>query len=826
MIQFTVITATNCELTKRFALDENGRIDSSAIAHMTEGHARVEQLDNLAQLGGFLPLLTPHQAITCGVPAKGHTPLTTRAGAEFRHDAVARTNEAFHFPYGAALYPIDVDVDGDEFPTVASVLDALEACSPWLAHVYRVARPSSSSFVGARGLRGVHIYIAVTRGTDIPDLAKRMQIEQWSAGRGYVKISKSGALLTRQLSDHAVYQPSRLMFEASPVLAEGVTRNVAPSEAFIERAPMVAVGHPVRYKREDGMLDVQELPKMRDIETRRFDTAVRNAKNARRREAKRIAIDYQTQNAIANGLDPKVGERYGLLATRALGEKKLPPSWSVYVKAVGVQTVAQIVAALPDSLGFQCADPFDTWRLDIGPKHCSKAEIVMMQDAPGIWSHKLQEFFAFTDDTASDLSSPLEQAAEKLCGLIEFPEALDKKAASELNVAHALALLLREADLPVRYNLSTYRAEVEDLPEALTLKYALARVGCLRVGKGTLENAIGDIARSTPYDPWKDAMLALPVWDKTPRLDTFFADLCGTVNTHALEATGQAFLSAIVMRQLAPGAVAPVVPVLIGGQGIGKTRFVEQLAHGLGAPKPPAIAFGDGIRMSMEACTSIIAELSEMSGMGKREAEEIKSWVSATDDVYRAPYERTAEHHPRRFVLIGTANKHELNRDETGNRRLMPIFVERPIDPNWSVELHQLLAEAKERFCQPDAYAKLCRTAADAVRDHNAEDMKRGVGTLTSDLDDLLPPILRGHLRNPGETRVPSSAIRKALDLTPTGRQFSAQKVAQWLRTRNWQPGTDSQGMRFYAPPQDYVDVDDNKPLLSVVSPFTTERTA
>ena len=31
--------------------------------------------------------------------------------------------------------------------------------------------------------------------------------------------------------------------------------------------------------------------------------------------------------------------------------------------------------------------------------------------------------------------------------------------------------------------------------------------------------------------------------------------------------------------------------------------------------------------------------------------------------------------------LIGTANKHELNRDETGNRRLMPIFVERTIDP-------------------------------------------------------------------------------------------------------------------------------------------------
>lgn len=821
MLAFAQITANNCELTKTFRYNEHGAIESTAIAHMTEGYAKVIALDNLSQLGGYLPLLQSNQAITCGVPAIGDTPLTTRAGAEFRHDAVARTNEAFAFPFGAALFPVDVDVDGAAFSSVHAVLDALEACSPWLRHVHRVARPSSSSYVGERGLRGVHVYLGVTRGTDIPMLAKRLQIEQWAAGRGHVKISRSGALLTRQLSDSLVYQPSRLMFEAAPVL-DGVPREVPPDQAFVERAPAVLVGRPVNYK-IDGLLDVSALPALRDIETRRFEAAVRQAKAARRREAKRIAIDYQKQNAIANGLDPKEGERYGLMATRALGDKALPPSWTIQVQGIGAVTVEQILGYLDDALGLQCADPFDTWRPDLEPKHFGKAEIVMMGDKPGVWSHKLQTFFAFSTEAAADLASPIEQAAEKLCELIEYPDPLDKKAASELNVAHALGLLFRDAGLAVRYNRSTYKTEIDDLPDTLALKYALSRVGCVRVGKGTLENAIGDVARSTTYDPWKDAVLSLPVWDNTPRLDTFFSDVCGAPPSDALRLVGCALFASIIMRQLEPGITCSTIPVLIGPGGTGKSYFVEQLARSLGAPPPASISFSDDIKMSMAASISLVAELAEMSGMGKREMDDIKRWTTDSYDVYRAPYERNAEPHPRRFVLIGTANKHETNRDETGQRRFFPVFVLRRIDPNWTVEAAQLFAEAKARFCTArEDYLALATAATDAVQAYNEVDMRRGVGTVTSDLDDLLPPILRAQVRQSTDGRVRSASVRHALDQHGVGRQFSAQKIAQWLMTRGWSRGVDGQGMRYYGAPQEFIDSDDNKPLLSVVSPFTS----
>lgn len=826
-IQFAQITATNCELTKTFAPNGVGGIQSDAIAHMTQGRALVVDIPTVTHLSTFFALLGSNQAVTCGIPRAGNTALTTRDGAAFRTDAVARTNEAFDFPYGAALFPIDVDVDSDMFSNVDSVLDALEACSPWLCHVLRVARPSSSSYVGGRGLRGVHVYLAVTRGTDIPALAKRMQIEQWAAGRGSVKISKTGALLTRQLSDALVYQPSRLMFEAAPVLRHGVTREVPHGQEFLSRAPAMSPGAPVRYKTADGLLDVQAMPQMRDIETRRFETAVRSAKNTRRREAKRIAIDYQKANAIASGLDEKTGERYGLLATRALGDGALPAAWELFVKDIGRVKVADVLANLDSALGYQCADPFDSWRPDIEPKHCTKAEIVMMGDKPGVWSHKLQQFFAFTDERAADLSSPLDCAAEKLCGLIEYPEAAGKKAAPEVNVVHALRLLFDEIGTRPQFDVTLDHVVLDDVPNVLALQYALSRVGCANVGIKTIERACESLAFESPIDPWKSLMLGLPVWDKTPRLDNVFTDVCQAFPSEALQLTGQLLFASIVMRQLQPGAPAPVVPVLIGDQRCGKSRFVAGIAEAIGAPKPASIAFSDDRRMSMAARRSVVTELAEMSGMSKRDADDVKRWVTDDNDVYRKPYGKEEEENPRRFVPIGTANRNELNRDDTGNSRFMPVIIPEgfKIDPNWTVEVSQILAEAKARFCDDrDDYYRLVRAAPDAVRAYNGDAMLRDEGTPVTEMDDILPDMLRRLVREHGP-KVKGSMIRAHLDLTPSGRTVKSRDYARWLAARGWRTGR-SANSRYYDAPEDFVDNDDNKPLLSVVSPFTTEKTA
>lgn len=813
-IAFTQITSDNCEMTKRYGRNEAGAIESSAIAHMTQGRARVMRLSDLTHIDGALRSLDPHQAITCGLPTVGDCLLTTRAGAEFRPDAVARTNEAFDWHYGASLFPIDVDVDSSAFRSVGEVLDALESCHPWLRHVTRVARPSSSSFVADRGLRGVHVYIAVTRGIDIPQLAKRMQTEQWLAGRGYIKISKSGALLVRQLSDDLVYQPSRLLFESQPV-CEGVERLVPADQAVVIRAER-PIGPPLRARTPEGLLDIAELPAIKAIDERRAATMIKQARDSRRSEAKRVAIDYQIANAIANGYDAKEGERYGLIATRALGDKLLPASWELFVKDIGRVKVADALANIEAALGHQCADPFDTWRPDLEPKHCTKAEIVRMGDRYGVWSHKQQQFFAFTDLVAADLASPLEQAAEKFCGVLEYPEKMGKTA-SLVNVKFALEKLLNETNALPRLNLATGYVDRTDCPPASALIDALSRVGCTNISKSAIDTALDAIGEINAHDPWKATILSLPAWDKTPRLDTIFQDVCSTIADKAHILTGRVLFAGIVMRQLHPGAGLPIVPVLIGRQGYGKSQFVLAIARALNMPAPSAITFTDARTMSMRAARSIIAELSEMSGMGKRDMDEIKSWTGDTTDAYRRPYDREEKEHLRRFVLVGTANQNELNRDVTGNRRFMPIDVNTPIKPEWSVEILQLLAEARDRFCQDErAYNALLREASDAVYEHNYQDMLQGVGVPEHTLDDLMPPIIRNALAASGARKAYTGDVRRALDAQASGKSINSREVAQWFRRSGWMKGQDNRGRYFEAP----VGLELQAPTTVVAGPF------
>lgn len=825
-IRFSLITSSSCELAKSYNL-ENGKIVGSAIAHMTAGFAKVLEVPDLPSLQTVLEVLGDHDAITAGVPnGLRDTPLTTRRGAEFNPAAVARTNETFRYLDTPSLFLIDVDTDSGVYQSCGEVLDALETCSEWLRQTIRVARPSASSYIGDRGLRGVHVYVAVTRGTDIPDLAQRLQIEQWSKGRGRVIISKSGALLVRQLSDALVYQPSRLMFEAPPVLGEGVTRTVPADDEWLVRTPDL-IGRPVRYRSTDGlMLDVQAMPPVKEIDRRRFETAVRQAKSAKRVEAKRVALDYHRANALAAGTDN--GDLLGVLALRALGDRVLPPSWPVVFAGEDGEmlrgTVGDALSALEQVLGRRCADPFDSTRHDLTPADLRAGEVCTMRGKPGIWSHKLGEFFAFGEADEIELSHPLELAAERLCGTIEeWPDRADKKHSSVANLVFALKLLCRESGIALNYDVCTDALVDSDLlPTGMWLD-AVTRLGASNVSVGALETAIETIARSRPVDPWKDSILSLPLWDKKPRLDTVFTDVFAAPGSEALTGASQAFFAGIVMRQLKPGSPAPIVPVLIGETRLGKGLFPIAIARAMGWPQPTEVAFSiDERKMSMQASRGPIAELCEMSGLGKKDVEEVKRWTTDTQDVYRAPYDKREEPHPRRFALIGTANKYETNRDETGNARMMAVLCEEAPNPAWAVEVPQILAEAKARFCgQWEDYERLIQHVPQLVKAYNAEEMRHGRGVPKSDLDDLLPPILSQQLG--GGSQVLSADIRRALDATPSGRRYDARAVAAWLKMRRWDQGSNAAGMRTYRAPADWK-ADPEAPNVVQLSPFALAK--
>ena len=94
-----------------------------------------------------------------------------------------------------------------------------------------------------------------------------------------------------------------------------------------------------------------------------------------------------------------------------------------------------------------------------------------------------------------------------------------------------------------------------------------------------------------------------------------------------------------------------------------------------------------------------ILELGELAGMRKADIETVKSFISRTDDKYRASYGVNVESHPRQSIVVGTTNAETgFLRDITGNRRFWPVKVSgNTLKKPWDLrreEVEQIWAEA------------------------------------------------------------------------------------------------------------------------------------
>jgi len=68
-------------------------------------------------------------------------------------------------------------------------------------------------------------------------------------------------------------------------------------------------------------------------------------------------------------------------------------------------------------------------------------------------------------------------------------------------------------------------------------------------------------------------------------------------------------------------------------------------------------------------------EIGELAAMKKFEIEEIKQFLSKTEDRYRVAYDRQVSEFPRKCVFFGTTNNHNFLQDPTGNRRFWPVDI-------------------------------------------------------------------------------------------------------------------------------------------------------
>lgn len=190
------------------------------------------------------------------------------------------------------------------------------------------------------------------------------------------------------------------------------------------------------------------------------------------------------------------------------------------------------------------------------------------------------------------------------------------------------------------------------------------------------KDAVVSVAAERSYHPVKEYLEGLPEWDGVPRVDTLLIDYFGATDTVYTRAVIRKTMVAAVARIYQPMIKFDSVLILNGPQGIGKSTFFAKLGGNW---------FSDSLTLTDMKDKSgpeklqgyWILELGELAGMRKTDVETVKSFISRTDDKYRASYGVSVESHPRQCIIVGSTNAESgFLRDITGNRRFWPVRVD------------------------------------------------------------------------------------------------------------------------------------------------------
>lgn len=192
--------------------------------------------------------------------------------------------------------------------------------------------------------------------------------------------------------------------------------------------------------------------------------------------------------------------------------------------------------------------------------------------------------------------------------------------------------------------------------------------------KDRIADAVALIAERNAYHPVIEYLDALE-WDGIKRLDTWLINYAGADDTELNRAFSRKTLCAAVRRVKQPGCKFDHILVLQGAQDLGKSSLIRALCH-------DDRWFTDQVKVGTEAKETIektsgawIAELAELDGLGRREANAVKSFITTVEDRARPAYGRFAVTKPRQIVLFGTTNEAEFLSDPTGNRRWWVVRV-------------------------------------------------------------------------------------------------------------------------------------------------------
>lgn len=231
---------------------------------------------------------------------------------------------------------------------------------------------------------------------------------------------------------------------------------------------------------------------------------------------------------------------------------------------------------------------------------------------------------------------------------------------------------LRDVDV------SAIRAEIEERIPIYLDKHG-EPTAWLTASSADVRAAVEQVAAERPYHPVRDYLSSL-VWDGTPRIALVPSVILRAEDTAINRALIRRWMISAVARPMRPGCKVDTVLVLDGDQGLLKSTFFRVLATDEWFTDTP-LDIHEAKRVYDLLQRAWICEWGELESLRRaRDAEQVKTFLTASRDTYTPMYGRLPVTVQRTSIIVGTTNRSEFLDDETGERRWWPVRVGGAID--------------------------------------------------------------------------------------------------------------------------------------------------
>ena len=190
-------------------------------------------------------------------------------------------------------------------------------------------------------------------------------------------------------------------------------------------------------------------------------------------------------------------------------------------------------------------------------------------------------------------------------------------------------------------------------------------------------------------------------WDGVERVETLFIDYIHALDNWFNRTVTRKTLIGAVAKIYQPGHSHDTTIILSGKQGCGKSLILKKLGKDW---------FNDsmenfkGDETYFKMAKSWIIELSELTAYNNSDIGRIKQVLTSTTDTFRNKYAGESSAHIRDCIFFGTTNDDTFLKDETGNRRFIPMKVGLKTESELNIHnltdeiVDQIWAEAKHYY--------------------------------------------------------------------------------------------------------------------------------